>query len=353
MKTRAEKISDAERAGLTFPYPDPPATGEMIGVAPGIYWARLPLPTALNHVNIYLLEDEGGWTVIDTGMRTRDGRNAWTALLDGPMAGKPVKRIIATHNHPDHIGQAGWLCGQLGVPLVTTRTSFLYARMLQLDDWNVVPPEAVAFYKRAGFGPVELQRAQNRAAHGFSKVCSPLPLGFHRILEGDDLEIGGRSWRVLIGHGHAAEHALLWCEADDLLICGDQILPRITSNIGVYPTEPEGNPLRDWLESCERLRDMLPGHLLALPGHNEPFTGVGIRLQQLIDHHNATLEALTEFLHTPRTAIECFEILFDREITELLQGFATVEAVAHLNFLVRSGQVARTEKAGVYRYTRL
>jgi len=340
MKTRAEKIADAEAAGLTFPHPDPPAKGETIEVAPGIHWARLPLPMALDHVNVYLLDGEDGWTIIDTGMKTRDAREGWEALFAGPLSDKPVKQLIVTHNHPDHIGLAGWLCEKTGAPLVTTRTSFLYAKMLQLDGWDELPADAVKYYKRAGFGPTEMQRAQNRAAFGFSKVCAPLPLGFVRIVEDDVLRIG------------AAEHAMLWCEAEGLLISGDQVLPRITSNIGVYPTEPEGDPLGDWLHSCAHLRDRLPADLFVLPGHNEPFTGVGIRLTQLLDHHAETLAALEDFLSEPRTTIECFDVLFDRKITEQLQGFATVEAVAHLNHMLRTGRATRREEDGVYRFTR-
>lgn len=353
MKTRAEKIPDAEAAGLTFPHPNPPAKGETIEVAPGILWARLPLPMALDHVNIYLLDGAEGWTIIDTGMKTRDARDGWEALLSGALAGKPIKQVLVTHNHPDHIGLAGWLCAKVDAPLVTTRTSFLYAKMLQLDGWDELPSDAVKYYQRAGFGPVEMERAQNRASFGFSKVCAPLPLGFQRIVEGDVLRIGERDWQIVVGHGHAAEHAMLWCQADGLLISGDQVLPRITSNIGVYPTEPDGNPLGEWLESCARLRDLLPDDLFVLPGHNEPFTGVRIRLQQLLDHHAETLTALEAFLAEPHTAIECFEVLFDRKITEQLQGFATVESVAHLNYLVQAGRIDRKEKAGVYQYTRL
>jgi len=350
VKTRAEKIADAEAAGLTFPHPDPPAKGEAIEVAPGILWARLPLPMALDHVNVYLLDGGDGWTIIDTGMKTREGRESWNALLAGPLAGKPIKQILVTHHHPDHIGLAGWLAEKVGAPLVTTRTAFLYAKMLQLDGWDDLPTDAVRYYQRAGFGPVEMERAQNRASFGFSKVCAPLPLGFHRIAAEDVLSIGGRAWRIVIGQGHAPEHAMLWCESDGILISGDQVLPRITSNIGVYPTEPEGDPLGEWLESCARLRDLLPSDLFVLPGHNEPFTGVGVRLTQLLDHHAETLAALEAFLGEPHTVIECFDTLFDRRITEQLQGFATVEAVAHLNHLVQVNRVIRGEESGVYRF---
>ena len=350
MKTRADKIAEAEAAGLTFPHPDPPASGETIEVAPGIHWARLPLPMALDHVNIYLLDDGDGWTVIDTGMKTPDCEAAWEILLAGKLADKPITRIVVTHNHPDHIGLAGWLAEKTRAPLVTTRTSFLYAKMLQLDRWDEPPEAAIRFYELAGYGPDEMARMQARAKYGFARVCAPLPLGFQRITEGDALSLGGREWRVVVGHGHAAEHAMLWCDADKLLISGDQVLPRITSNIGVYPTEPEGDPLGEWLHSCERLRDALPGDLLVLPGHNEPFTGIHERLSQLLDHHAETLIALEAHLADPRTVIACFGPLFDRRITEQLLGFATVEALAHLNHLVQAGRATRSERDGVYSY---
>ena len=260
MKTRAEKMADAEAAGLTFPHPDPPAKGETIEVAPGILWARLPLPMALDHVNVYLLDGEDGWTIIDTGMKTREGRECWDALLAGPLAGKPIKQILVTHHHPDHIGLAGWLAEKVGAPLVTTRTAFLYAKMLQLDGWDELPADAVRYYEQAGFGPVEMERAQNRASFGFFKgMCAAtarLPSG---CLKMTCCRLAGADWCIVIGHGHAPEHAMLWCESDGILISGDQVLPRITSNIGVYPTEPEGDPLGEWLDSLRPIAGPVAG----------------------------------------------------------------------------------------------
>lgn len=353
MKTRADKIAEAEAAGLAFPHPEPPRTGETIEVAPGIHWARLPLPMALDHVNVYLLDDGDGWAVVDTGMQTPDCKEGWEALLAGILSEKPVTRIVVTHNHPDHAGLAGWLAEKTGAPMIATRTAFLYARMLQLDQWDELPEAAARYYRLAGYGEAEMARLSTRAKYGFAMVCAPLPLGFHRIVEGDVLRIGGRDWRVVTGYGHAPEHAMLWCEADKLLISGDQVLPRITSNIGVYPTEPEGDPLGDWLESCADLRARLPGDLLVMPGHNEPFTGLHERLTQLIEHHEAELAALEAHLTEPRTAIQCFEPLFDRKITDPLLGFATVEAVAHLNHLLRKGRATRTELDGAYFYRKV
>jgi len=351
MKTRADKIREAEASGLSFPFPDPPANGEAVAVAPGILWLRLPLPMALDHVNIYALEDgEAGWTLVDTGMDTPPARAAWEAALAGPLAGRDVTRILVTHFHPDHIGLAGWLAERTGAPLTTTRTSYLYAKTLQLDRWDEPPAGAVAFYEAAGYGAAEMAAMRARAKYGFSRVCSPLPPGFHRIARGDSVRIGARIWQVLTGDGHAPEHAVLWCEADGLALVGDQVLPRITSNIGVYPTEPEGDPLGEFLASCRALRTALPEGTLILPGHNEPFTGLHIRLGQLIDHHAETLEALHEALKTPRTALECFDVLFDREITDGIRGFAIVEAIAHLNRLRAEGRAERKTTDGVDHY---
>lgn len=347
MKTRADKIAEAEAAGLAFPYPDPPAHGEAIEVAPSILWARLPLPMALDHVNIYLLQDEDGWTIIDTGMDTPPCRAAWEKLFAGPLAGQHVARVLITHFHPDHVGLAGWLCARTGATLIANRTSFLYARMLQLDAWDEAPEEAVRFYQAAGYGEAEMTRMRERAKYGFSRVCHPLPVGFKRIAEGQTIRLAGRDWRVHFGHGHAPDHTVLACEADGLVIAGDQVLPRITSNIGVYPTEPEGDPLGDWLTACAALRDTLPAKALILPGHNEPFRGVDIRLTQLLDHHATGLDSLTAFLSEPRRAVDCFGVLFDREITTQLLGFATIEAIAHLNHLEATGRALRETCDGV------
>jgi len=350
MKTRADKIREAEASGLAFPYPTPPAPGEAVEVAPGILWLRLPLPMALDHVNVYALAEQDGWVLVDTGMDTPPARAAWEAALAGPLSGRAVARIVVTHHHPDHMGLAGWLAERTGAPLVTTRTAYLYAKSLQLDHWDEPPAGAIAFYHAAGYGEAEMDVLRARAKYGFARVCSRLPVGFHRIVQGDTLRIGGRDWNVLTGHGHAAEHAVLWCAAEGIVLAGDQVLPRITSNIGVYPTEPEGDPLGDFLGSCTALRSALPDDALILPGHNEPFEGVQIRLGQLLDHHAESLDALQAALATPRTALECFDVLFDREIGDSLRGFAIVEAVAHLNHLCASGRAQRETADGVHRY---
>jgi len=352
MKTRAEKIAEAEAAGLTFPHPVPPGRGEVIEIAKGVLWAQLPLPMALDHLNVYLLEDADGWTIVDTGMDTKPCREAWEALIAGPLAGKPIARVLVTHHHPDHVGLAGWLCERFDAPLIASRTAYFFARSLQLDAWTELPAEAQRYYRRAGYGTRELEMAQGRAKYGFGMVCCKLPIGFQRVQEGETLRLAGRDWHVAFGQGHAPDHLVLVCKEDGLIIGGDQVLPRITSVIGVYATEPEADPLGEWLEACARLREDLPAEALVLPGHNEPFTGVSIRLGQLIEHHEEALVKLIDFLAIePRTAIQCFDPLFDRKITDPLLSFATSEALAHLNHLVVEGRAVREDKDGVSLYS--
>jgi glyoxylase-like metal-dependent hydrolase (beta-lactamase superfamily II) len=327
--------------GISYPWATPPGPGEAIEVAQDVLWLRLPLPMALDHVNIFALADQDGWTLVDTGMNTKKSRAIWQGLLAGPLAGKPVKRVVLTHHHPDHVGLVGWFQAQ-GAELITTRTAWLYARMLTLDVQERTTPEALQFYTRAGLSDTALaQRAQDRPFN-FSDIVAPLPLGFTRIDEGDMLTLGGRRWRVRIGHGHAPDHATLWSEDDNLILGGDQLLPSISANIGVYPTEPEADPLGDWMTSTEGFMPFAREDHLVLPGHKMPFSGLPLRLRQMVDNHHGALARLEKLLAEPKRAIECFPALFKREIGEAEFGLALVEAVAHLNYLLRRGRVSRS-----------
>ncbi|MBZ4690126.1 MAG: putative metallo-beta-lactamase family protein [Cereibacter sp.] len=327
-------------APIRSPFELAPDEGAATEVAEGVLWLRLPLPMQLDHVNVFALDDGDGWTLVDTGFDSRRGRAIWQRLLAGPLGGRPVKRVIVTHYHPDHIGLAGWFQAQ-GAELVTTRTSWLYARMLVLDQHAVPGPETLAFWRAAGMpGPMLDERALARPFN-FADVVAPLPLGFTRITEGDVVTASGRRWVVRIGHGHAPEHATLWSQDDGLVLGGDQLLPSISANIGVYASEPEADPLRDWLTSCEGFKPFAEGGQLILPGHKLPFTGLPVRLEQMIDNHLGALERLRAHLREPRTAVQCFVPLFRRELTGDAYGMGLVEAVAHLNYLWRRGEVSR------------
>ncbi|MEY4696672.1 MAG: hypothetical protein RIT14_1100 [Pseudomonadota bacterium] len=326
--------------GLRHPFAEAPAEGAAVEVAPGILWMRLPLPMALDHVNVYALDDGDGWTVVDTGFASARGKAIWQGLLAGPLRGRPVRRVIVTHHHPDHIGLAGWFQAR-GAELVTTRTAWLYARMLVLDEQSVPSREALLFQRRAGVPEgVLVERAAERPFN-FCDVVAPLPLGFARIAEGDRITAGGRRWRVRCGDGHAPEHATLWSEDCTVVLGGDQLLPGISANIGVYPTEPEADPLTEWLESCARFAAVARADHLVLPGHKLPFTGLPFRLGQMAENHEAALARLLEHLAQPRTAAACFLPLFKREVGGAEAGMALVESVAHLNCLLHRGLVER------------
>lgn len=342
-----------DKGGLIeTPWPEPPAEGQAIQVAEGILWMRLPLPMKLDHVNVYALDDGAGWTIVDTGMSSKTSRRIWRALLDGPLAGKPVLRVLVTHHHPDHIGNAGWFQA-MGAELITTRTAWLMARMLTLDVQEVAAPETIAFWRGAGMDPEILARRQSERPFNFADVVAPLPLGFTRIKEGDLLTAGGREWTVRIGNGHAPEHATLW--AEDVILGGDQLLATISPNLGVYATEPMADPVGEWLASCEAFQPLAGGQLV-LPGHKLPFTGLRTRLRQMIDGHYGALGRLRKFLSTPQTAAACFQPLFMRRIGDGEYGLALVEAVAHLNHLTLLGEVHRERRvdgAWVYKTSRL
>ena len=327
--------------GIRYPFDTPPADGEAVEVAPGVLWMRMALPMALDHVNIFALDDGPGWTVIDTGFDSKRGRTAWEKLLAGPLSGKPLSRVIVTHHHPDHIGLAGWLQDK-GAELATTRTAWLYARMLVLDEQASPLPEQVAFWRAAGMAPDLLATRMAERPFNFADVVAPLPLGFTRLQESEEITIGGRRWTIRMGNGHAPEHATFWSLDDNLVLGGDQLLPSISANIGVYPTEPDADPLGEWLDSCARFKAFAREDQLVLPGHKLPFTGLPLRLHQMIENHRGALDRLRDHLTTPRSAAECFMPLFKREITGGAYGLALVEAVAHLNHLLQRGEVSRT-----------
>lgn len=325
---------------IRTPFEQPPAEGEAIEVAEGILWMRLPLPMKLDHVNVYALDEGDGWTIVDTGFDTGRSRRVWQALLAGPLKGRPVRRVIATHHHPDHIGLAGWFQA-MGAELLTTRTAWLLARMLVLDEEEVPNPQTLAFWRGAGMDPAIYEARRTERPFNFADIVTPLPLGYTRIREGDRLTLGGRRWQVRIGHGHAPEHATLWCEDAPLVLGGDQLLPSISANLGVYATEPAADPVGEWMESCEALRPHARPDQLVLPGHKLPFTGLPRRLDQMVDNHVSALARLEAWLQTPRVATGCFPVLFQREIGPGEYGLALVEAVAHLNHLLLRGRATR------------
>jgi glyoxylase-like metal-dependent hydrolase (beta-lactamase superfamily II) len=347
-------VSTAEvRPGRNLDYPwgdTRPELGKAIVVAPGIHWIRMRLPMQLNHINLWLLEDGDGWTVVDSGIRNEETTDAWKELFAGPMGGRPIKRVIVTHMHPDHIGLAGWLVRRFDVKLWITRTEYLMCRNLVSDTGQEAPGEALKFYRAAGF-PEDLLDNYKARFGGFGQGVYKLPNAYHRIDEGQEIEIGGRIWKIVTGNGHSPEHACLWCPSENIVISGDQLLPRISSNVSVHPTEPEANSLQDWLDSCAKLKRVLPAETLVLPSHNEPFRGAHLRLKELIDMHENNMEKLHVLCAEPKRAVDVFPALFRSRITQGVFGMATGESLAHLNCLMSRGRMSRSaDKNGINWY---
>ncbi|EED34738.1 metallo-beta-lactamase [Luminiphilus syltensis NOR5-1B] len=348
-------ITNEKYRGLQYPwgYNLHPEEGAPFEVADGIWWVRLPMPMELDHINIWLLEDEDGWTVVDTCLDTPEAREHWENLFSGVMGGRPIKRVICTHMHPDHVGLAGWLCDRFDCPLLMTREEYLTCWNLISYTGQEAPATAVNFYRGAGFDDAALNDYRRRFG-GFGKMIGSLPHSYQRIVDRETLTIGGRYWQVIVGSGHSPEHACLYCPALKLLISGDQILPRITSNVSVFPTEPEGNPLSEWMASCRRLTDLLPDDLLVLPSHQSPFKGLHIRLSQLIAFHRTSLQSLYELLEEPSRAVDCFECLFGRALPDSVNVMAAGEALAHLNLLLHRGNISKhTDEDGVHWYRQI
>ena len=330
--------------GLTYPFSAPPASGKAVGVAPGVLWMRLAMPMALNHINVYAVEDGDGWVLVDCGLKLPATEAEWEAILAGPLGGRPVTRVICTHMHPDHIGLAGWLCARFSAPLLMTRLEYVMARMLLADTGQPAPDSGADFYRAAGWDKAQIDRYRREFGQ-FGRAVSPLPAAYRRMQEGDLVSIGGQDWRVVLGEGHSPEHACLWREADGVVLGGDQILPKISSNVSVWPTEADADPLGDWLRSLERMKTVFPEDVLVLPSHGEPFRGVQIRLDALIRGHHVALKRLERTLKTPRRAVDLFSTLFARPVGDGVRGMATGESVAHLNYLLRQGRAVRTRDA--------
>lgn len=329
-----------------------PKHGAVYDVIEGIRWLRMPLPMVLEHINLWLLDDGDGCVIVDTGVNIDSNREVWANTFAGPLQGTAVTRVIVTHLHPDHVGCAGWLAREHGVELWMTREEYFLCRILIADTGREAPETGLHFYKAAGLADEALQRYQDMFGM-FGRYVSPLPEAYHRLVDGNSITIGGSQWEVIVGRGHSPEHACLYDAERNLVISGDQILPTISSNVSVYPTEPHANPLQDWMNSLEHLKTRLPEDVLVLPAHGKPFRGVHERLDELIHEHDTGLEKCLELCAEPKRAVDVFTALFKGRISDGNLIMATGESIAHLNYLVEAGQLqGEADSDGVLWYRR-
>lgn len=328
-----------------------PESGAVCEIADGVFWLRFPLPMAgLDHINLYLLKDGDGWVIVDTGIASKAAKAIWETHFKDFMGGRPVNRVIVTHLHPDHVGLAGWIKRRFDCPLLMTRGEYFLCRLLAADTGHEAPPEGVTFYRKAGLTLEQIEIYKLRFG-GFGKAISPMPQSYDRLQDGDRLKINGRDWQIIVGSGHSPEHACLYCPDLKLCISGDQLLPNISSNVSVWPTEPEANPLEDWISSCHKLKAALPIDTLIGPAHGIPFRGAHARLDKLISHHEKALDRLADFCKTPQLSTGVYSVLFRRSIDDKNRIMAVGEAVAHLNCLKERGIIRRTlNDAGQFSY---
>ncbi len=313
---------------LDHPWTAAPAPADVVEVAPGIGWLRMPLPFQLNHINLWLLEDGDGWTIVDTGVGLDDTRALWERIFATRLGGRPVRRILVTHFHPDHMGNAGWLTARWQTELWCTQAEWLYAQFASRSRGAADFEPRLAHFRRHGCGPEALVQLGRRGNH-YPSLVPEVASEFRRIREGDSITIGRRTFRVLTVLGHAPEHACLWDEAARVLIA---------------------NPLRLYLDSLDRFQPMAPDTLV-LPSHGLPFRGLHARLGQLRDHHAARLNEALDALVEPRTAAELVPVLFRRELDSHQLSFAVGEALAHLRFLEDEGRALRVvDGDGVHRF---
>ncbi|MFZ6649250.1 MBL fold metallo-hydrolase [Undibacterium sp. TJN25] len=347
---------------LNYPFGETlPETGKVMEIAPGVLWLRMALPFALNHINLWLIEDDyetehgmvHGWTAVDCGIASDATRDAWEVLFGSQtegLRGLPIVRVLATHCHPDHIGLADWLCTRWNAPLWMTAGEYSFARMMSASlpgaDGTAMYPH---FRKHGLVDPAMQDSIKDRKGH-YTKLVPSVPAAYHRMQDGHDVKIGDRKWRVITGFGHSPEHAALFCEELNLLISGDMVLPRISTNVSVFAIEPEANPVQQYLDSLKKFAG-LPEDVLILPSHGKPFKGLHTRIQQLNDHHIERLAEVMTACVTPQSAVDIVPVMFPRALDAHQMTFAIGEALAHLHKLWIDGALRRQlDDDGVLRF---
>lgn len=313
--------------------------GEFVEIAEGVLWLTMPLPFELDHINLYLLEGDGGWVVLDTGIGTSTTKSLWQRIFDQLNA--PIVGVIVTHLHPDHVGLAGWIADTYNVPFYMTQTEYFTARAFAAGRNGATNARDRLYYKRAGLDDTLIDKLTSGEGNGYSSVVSPLPISYTRLKDGMTLSLGANEWQVMIGRGHSPEHACLFNQKKNILISGDHILPIITPNIGAYSTEPDADTLEDYLSTLPQFK-ALPEDVVVLPAHKLPFIGLHERVDMLIAHHHEHLKALLDACEEPQTVVDLLPVMFKRKLSSRNMVFAVAECLSHLNYLYHKGAISRS-----------
>jgi glyoxylase-like metal-dependent hydrolase (beta-lactamase superfamily II) len=342
-----------ELKGLTYPLGDhAPEFGRIYPLADDLGWTRMEVPGALGHINLWLLGDDteqaGGFAIADTGLFIQHTIDAWKAMFETVLRDRTLTRIFVTHFHPDHVGCAGWLANKHKVPIWMNRTEWLMAKLVTSERHTEPPKDVLILCKFYGYDEQRIENMRKSGWSNFGLVVSDLPTSHRRMDDGDVIRVGKRDWSVITGGGHTPEHACMVDYHNGVMIAGDQILPRITSNVSIMDTEPDANPLAEWLDSIAKFKAALPDDMLVLPAHGLPFKGVIQRLDRLADGHHEQLDRLEAALReTEMRAVDTFGLLFGRPIDDSIFGMATGEAIAHLRYLERAGRAKLEVRDGV------
>ncbi len=339
------------RAPLDYPHADGPATGTTREIAPGVRWVRMPVPFPPEHINLWMIEDGDGWAIVDCGLGLEETRTAWEQIFAQEIDERRVTRIFVTHFHPDHLGLGRWLAERWSVEVWMSSGEWITARGVHAPSSAADLDAKIDLYRRNGVKPGELDAFRIPPNEFYRKMVPAIPPRFVRLHGGQHLRIGAHDWTIIIGRGHAPEHACLWCPELEVLICGDILLPRISPNVSVWPSEPLGDPLADFLGSLDGFA-AVPPTTFVLPAHGQPYRGIHARIAALRHHHDGQLTKIIQALRgEPRTAVGCFPLLFRREIGANNMGLALGESLAHLHRLEALGSVRRElDEAGVYRF---
>lgn len=314
-------------------------------------WLRMPLPFALDHINLWLLRDGDGWAAVDCGIGLDETRALWDQVLGDALGGAALTRVIVTHFHPDHFGNARWLTERFDVRMLMPQAEFLTAHAQYHGHSGHGGEASARLFAAHGLDAAQVA-AMSARGNAYRKIVGEPPAHYVRMLGGDDIAVGEQQWRVIAGHGHAPEHASLYCEGLGVLISGDMLLPKISTNVSVWPVDPLGDPLRRFLQSID-LFTGLPADTLVLPSHGLPFLGARTRVSNLHRHHEERLAEVADACANPATATQLLPVLFRRKLDLHQTFFAMGEAIAHLHYLWHQRQLQRVEgDNGIIRFAK-